>query len=280
MPELPEVETIARTLSPLVEGRRVVAVDVRHAGSVQAGRLPLTALIGRVIEGAGRRGKLALLRLRPDKGTTHEPDRLAVHLKMTGRLFVHPAAQEPGAHTRVILHVESAFGREQVFFDDVRKFGFMRLVSPASLKTWDFWNALGPEPLELSPAEFRSALEGRRGRAKAVLLDQTVLAGIGNIYADESLFRAGIAPHAAVNTLTTRQMESLCRHLQDVLRESIEQCGSSIRDYRTARGDAGAFQNSFRVYGRAGQPCRNCGRALSTGKVAGRTTVWCETCQK
>lgn len=280
MPELPEVETIARTLSPLVEGRRVVDADVRHAGSVQAGSLPLEALIGRTIEGVGRRGKLALLQLRPDKGGAEEPNTLAVHLKMTGRLFVYPAATEPGMHTRVILHLESPTGREQLFFDDVRKFGFLRLVSPASLNTWDFWNALGPEPLELSPAGFQTALEGRRGRVKAVLLDQTVLAGIGNIYADESLFRAGIAPQAPVNTLTSRQLKSLCRHLQTVLRESIEQCGSSIRDYRTARGDAGAFQNSFRVYGRAGQPCRDCGRTLSTGKVAGRTTVWCDKCQK
>lgn len=281
MPELPEVETIARTLTPLVEGRRIVGVEVRHAGSVQVSSLPLGKLTGRTIVGAGRRGKLVLIRLVPERGAAEEPSALAVHLKMTGRLFVYPDGTEPGAHTRVVFGLEKPDGHpEQLFFDDVRKFGYLRLVSPASLQTWNFWNALGPEPLELSPADFRAVLEGRRGRIKAVLLDQTVLAGIGNIYADESLFRARIAPHSPTDRLTPRQIESLCRHLQDVLRESIEQCGSSIRDYRTARGDAGAFQNSFRVYGRAGQPCRKCGKPLATGKVAGRTTVWCEGCQR
>jgi formamidopyrimidine-DNA glycosylase len=168
----------------------------------------------------------------------------------------------------------------RLFFDDARKFGYVRALSDSDLATWDFWRSLGPEPLEIAAPGFAELFRGRRGRIKALLLDQTVIAGIGNIYADESLFRASIRPDAQAGELSPDRLRVLHGHLVDVLRESIAECGSSIRDYRDAHGDAGAFQNRFRVYGRSGQPCVACGRTLATGKVAGRTTVYCERCQK
>lgn len=289
MPELPEVETIARTLSPLVRGRRIVGVEVRHPGSVDKGSLPLQELVGRRIDDTGRRGKLALLRLEPATGvpsaesSPQSPAFLAVHLKMTGRLFVYGPEAQPGAHTRIILSLRDECGGNslsQLFFDDARKFGYARLVSPATLPHWPFWNNLGPEPLETAPEALVERLAGRGGGIKSLLLNQQVVAGIGNIYADEALFRAGIDPRAKISSLTRARLGKLFGHVREVLLESITQCGSSIRDYRTARGDAGAFQNTFRVYGRSGQSCVVCGAALTTAAVAGRTTVFCPCCQK
>lgn len=171
----------------------------------------------------------------------------------------------------------------RLFFDDARKFGYVRVLSPATLADWPFWNRLGPEPLELSSEAFATCFTGvgktpRRGKIKALLLDQSVLAGCGNIYADESLFRAGIRPDA--QNIAPPRLMRLHEALREVLLESIAACGSSIRDYRTARGDAGAFQNSFRVYGRAGQTCVTCGATLESCRVAGRATVFCPVCQK
>ena len=282
MPELPEVETIARTLTPLIEGRQVCGVRVLLSRSVEAQSLPLEQLLGRRITHAGRRGKLACLHLAPLDGSRHaavEASFLGVHLKMTGRLFVYGPEEQPGAHTRVILDLDGPKGAEQLFFDDARTFGYVRLVSPATLPQWPFWNSLGPEPLETPIGELRRRAAAKRGRIKAVLLNQTVVAGIGNIYADEALFRAGIDPRCPAHTLSAARLDALFTHVREVLLESIEQCGSSIRDYRTARGDAGAFQNTFRVYGRSGEKCLVCGKALYTLKVAGRTTVLCPHCQ-
>ncbi len=202
---------------------------------------------------------------------------LAFHLKMTGRLFIHPPATPAGIHTRVVFDLE---GGTRLFFDDARKFGYVRCITRRSLALWPFWRDLGPEPLETDARGFAARLARRRGRIKALLLDQKVVAGVGNIYADESLFRAGIRPDTQAHTLTPERLFALHGHLQDVLRESIAECGSSIRDYRDAHGDAGAFQNSFRVYGRGGQPCRHCGTTLATAQVAGRTTVFCPQCQR
>lgn len=271
MPELPEVETIIRTLSPMVSGKTIDSVSVLHPGSVD-GPLPLSALEGGHIVRLARRGKLALIEtdsLSPVTG-------LAVHLKMTGRLFVYPHSTKPGPHTRVIFDLS---GGERLFFDDARKFGYIRVLSPESLACWPFWNSLGPEPLDMDATTFTLLFARRNAAMKALLLNQHIIAGIGNIYADESLFRAKIHPRTRAAALPPLLLHSLHTHLVDVLQESIEACGSSIRDYRTARGDAGAFQNAFRVYGRAGKPCVICAQPLQSATVAGRTTVFCPHCQ-
>ena len=274
MPELPEVETVARTLEPLIQERVITGVTLCNPGSLE-GPEPLETVIGRRIAGTGRRGKLVLIRFVPQDGSVVEG--IAVHLRMTGRLFVYAAGEVPGPHTRAVFDLSDG---NRLFFDDTRKFGCVRVISPQSLNIWPFWNALGPEPLEIGPTAFAARFAGRRTAIKALLLDQTVIAGIGNIYADESLFRAGIAPQSPASGLSAGRLKKLHAALVEVLEESIAACGSSIRDYRTARGDAGAFQNAFRVYGRGSSPCVSCGRMLEKGRVAGRTTVWCPHCQR
>lgn len=273
MPELPEVETIARTLQPQVLERRVERTTLLHPGTLQ-GEVGLEAAQGRVVSGVGRRGKLLLVRFAPEAGPV---EGLAFHLKMTGRLLVHASDTPPGPHTRALFDLDNG---QRLFFDDCRKFGYIRVMTRESVAAWPFWRNLGPEPLELSAADFAALFAGRRGRIKALLLDQTVIAGIGNIYADESLFRAGIAPASPADGLSGERLQRLHAALREVLLESIAACGSSIRDYRTADGDVGAFQNRFRVYGRGGKPCVSCGAKLRSSRVAGRTTVFCPRCQK
>lgn len=279
MPELPEVETVARTLRPGVVGALVERTRLLRASSLHPLSMPLSRLKGRVIADVGRRGKLLLIRLAPGgKGGPATPDRMAVHLRMTGRLMTHPAGTGPGTHTRCVIFLRRADGPALLHFDDVRAFGQILLGNGASFARWDFWRTLGPEPLEMGPADLAARLKGGRA-VKAALLDQKVLAGIGNIYADESLFRAGIHPCTTAESAAGRAAV-LLEAIQAVLRLSIAQCGSSIRDYRDANGDAGAFQNSFAVYGRAGLPCIRCGTPLEGMRVAGRATVSCPRCQR
>ncbi len=286
MPELPEVETIARTLRPQVEGCVINAVHVLLPKTLAAGRGLLAELVpGARVCGVRRRAKLLLLDIAAP-GSSAPTHVIAFHLKMTGRLFVHDAATEPRKHTRLVFEfaptvAQDTGGRsESLFFDDARTFGYCRIMRPEDLPAWPFWAKLGPEPLTLTPGEFSRALGARRGSIKSLLLDQTVIAGIGNIYADEACFRSGIHPAAPGCRLSEKQRAALLGNVRDVLRESIEACGSSIRDYRDANGDAGAFQNLFRVYGRAGQPCTVCGGRLEKTVIAGRTTVFCPRCQK
>ena len=314
MPELPEVETVARTLAPQICGRRIAAVEVLNQGSWQGLTIPGDVAERRpVIRGTGRRGKLLFLYLSQENvvlpeaeeeipvphasslwplfytacgmeqgrpsllgKTPREVTALAFHLRMTGRLFVYGADKEPEKHTRVILTLDD--GR-RVFFDDARKFGQVRAVCADELEGWDFWKKLGPEPLEMTEEAFAARFSSGRA-VKALLLDQAVVAGVGNIYADESLFRAGIRPDTPGKKLSPPRLAKLHRALVEVLLASIGECGSSIRDYRTARGDVGAFQNRFFAYGRAGKTCLVCGRKLQSGRVAGRATAWCPHCQK
>lgn len=279
MPELPEVETIARTLAPHVRGRRVAGCRLLNPGTLQ-GEIPLSALTGGVFADPGRRGKLLLLWFAAAPDGQAGPGAvlgLGVHLKMSGRLFAYPGGTEPGPHTRLIVDLDDG---SCLFFDDARKFGYVRVLTPESLAAWPFWTRLGPEPLEIDAETFAARFAGRSAAIKALLLDQTMLAGCGNIYADESLFRAGIRPETRGSALSGERLRGLHAALQEVLRESIAACGSSIRDYRTAQGDAGAFQNRFQVYGRSGERCLTCGAKLRACKVAGRTTVYCPRCQK
>ena len=282
MPELPEVETIVRTLAPQLLGRRIEAARVLHEKILVTGKALLSRLKGARIEALHRRAKLVLIALRPAHGGQLF---LLFHLKMTGRLFVHGERIEPGKHTRLVFSLMEDAGQggdgkgTQLFFDDARKFGYCRIMRGKDFAQWDFWNSLGPEPFMCPRETFVARCRERRGKIKALLLDQTFVAGIGNIYADEILFRAGIAPQHAVPRLSPAQFGVLWEQMREVLREAIEHCGSSIRDYRDAHGNAGAFQNSFRVYGRAGRPCCTCGGILEKSVVAGRGTVHCPKCQ-
>jgi len=269
MPELPEVETIARTLAPDVLGREIEAVAAPDPSALHPDAPGFAALtVGRRIEAVGRRGKLLLLGL-SDQG------QIAVHLRMTGRVMAYAPGCEPD-RPRAVLTLS---GGVRLSFADVRRFGSLRAFGPGGIETWPFYAGLGPEPLLMTPAEFRARLGQGRARIKAQLLDQSVLAGIGNIYADESLLRAGIRPDTPTGQISPRRRDGLFAAIQAVLTLAIAENGSSIRDYRDAHGDAGAFQNHFLAYGRGGQPCLACGETMQTMRVAGRTSTYCPRCQ-
>ena len=286
MPELPEVETVARTLRPHVQGCVITGASLLRDSSLHPLSLRPEELLGCTITAVGRRGKLLLLELDTAQATMPHVRgatglRLAVHLRMTGRLMTYPADTPPGTHTRCVFDLTDAQGlQRRLFFDDVRAFGLLLAATPPTMQKWSFWRDLGPEPLELTDAAFSARLKGKNSAIKAVLLDQKVIAGVGNIYADECLSAAGIDPRRKAALLTAAQRSRLLQSLKDVLLLSISQCGSSIRDYRDANGNVGAFQNSFAVYGRSGQACHACGRALEKIRVAGRATVFCPHCQK
>ena len=270
MPELPEVETIARGLAPLLSGRRVsgLAVLDPRVFPGDPGDF-LREFSGRLITGVRRRAKLCLVEV--------EGGRLiAFHLKMTGRLFVARPGGKPEPHLRVLLELDD--GRA-LHFSDMRRFGSCRGFGPDKIESWDFYRRLGPEPLDMTAAGFRRVLAGRQARIKALLLDQTVIAGIGNIYADEALFAAGIRPETRADALSPEKINVLLACLKDVLRRAIDAGGSTIRDYRTAEGVDGSFQWDFKVYGRSGQPCQACGSTLVQTRVAGRTSTYCPRCQ-
>ncbi|TVQ96570.1 MAG: bifunctional DNA-formamidopyrimidine glycosylase/DNA-(apurinic or apyrimidinic site) lyase [Desulfovibrionales bacterium] len=277
MPELPEVETIARGLRPMLTGRCVVNIPhlaahlAAHLAPVAppAGQSILHTLVGREIHGVSRRGKLLFLELAQD-------EILAFHLRMTGRLGLAPIGMPPGPHVHLLLDLDNG---SSLYFQDQRKFGTCALFTPDQLAGWPFFHDLGPEPLGLTPEQFARQIAGKTSRIKALLLDQRIIAGIGNIYADESLFRSRIHPATPANQLTRRHRYQLLAAIQSVLQEAIAAGGSSIRDYRTAAGLVGTFQDTFEVYGRKGLPCKRCNRPLQTTKVAGRTTCFCPSCQ-
>ena len=283
MPELPEVETIARGLRLLLACRTIVAVPYAadHLVSNGVNRLR-RELIGKHIRDVSRRGKLLFLDFQDDA-------RLAFHLRMTGRLGVLPSVtlspassrDQPGTsrdkHAHLLLDLDD---QTTLYFQDQRKFGTCRYFSGEELAAWPFYRDLGPEPLELGVSDFQERIRGKKGRIKALLLDQKFIAGIGNIYADESLFRASIHPATPADRISPQRLERLLVSIREVLTEALAASGSSIRDYRTAAGLVGTFQNNFFVYGCKGQPCKRCGNPLRTAKIAGRTTCFCPACQK
>ncbi|QGY39618.1 bifunctional DNA-formamidopyrimidine glycosylase/DNA-(apurinic or apyrimidinic site) lyase [Pseudodesulfovibrio cashew] len=270
MPELPEVEVIARGLNATLCGRTIRSVDhldlTRQSdpAEVLCSRLP-----GRTVVRVYRRAKVLLVEL--SDGVT-----LAFHLKMTGRV-VHGPMRKPGRHDRLFLALDDG---SLLSFADMRRFGYVRAMTAGELAEWGFLLRCGPEPLETAPEVLADRIAGRKSAIKALLLNQSVVAGVGNIYADESLYRAGIHPQARADRLSRGRALKLFTELQAVLRQAISENGSSIRDYVNASGDAGAFQNSFNVYGKGGGKCPECGAPLQTEKVAGRTSTFCPRCQK
>lgn len=255
MPELPEVETIVRDLAPLLAGRTILSVEI-VAGLVV--RTPLDAAAGQRIAAVRRHGKFIVLEC--DRGS------LSIHLGMTGKLLVD-GARTP--YTRVVFHLDHG----DLVYDDIRQFG--RLEWEAARLS-----RLGPDPLAVSPGDFAARLRARRGRVKPVLLNQTFLRGLGNIYVDEALFRAAIHPNALCARLSRARVLRLHEAIQSVLRQAIEHRGSSISDYVDASGNRGGFQNLHQVYGREGEPCSACGAAIRRIVVTQRGTHFCPRCQR
>ncbi|MBG0791576.1 MAG: bifunctional DNA-formamidopyrimidine glycosylase/DNA-(apurinic or apyrimidinic site) lyase [Desulfovibrionaceae bacterium] len=270
MPELPEVEVIARGLDATLAGRTVVDAEVPGLTRLsEPAETLVPKVVGRTVVRVYRRAKVLLVGM--DDGST-----LVFHLKMTGRV-VHGARRAAGRHDRILFGLDDG---SQLVFSDMRKFGYVRSFTPEELAAWDFLKRAGPEPLETVPGELARRIRGRRSAVKALLLNQSVVAGIGNIYADESLFRAGLHPETRGDRIGRAKAVELFTHLQDVLRLAISENGSSISDYVNAHGDAGAFQNSFNVYGKKGGKCVRCGGTLRAVKVAGRTSTFCPKCQR
>lgn len=269
MPELPEVEVITRGLRPLLEGRVISEITVSDPSVLNLAAEEFSRKVrGQRITGVRRRGKLALVDL--------EAGVLAFHLRMTGSLMVHAFDRRPKP-ARVAFALDN--GRE-LSFSDVRRFGSSHYFRPGEIENWKFYRTLGPEPFEINLEKFVEIFSGRKARIKAMLLDQKVIAGVGNIYADESLFRAGIDPNARGCDLAPGRLQKLLAALSETLEQAIAENGSSISDYRDSDGNPGSFQNSFNVYGKKGIDCPKCGLPLTGCKVAGRGTVYCKNCQK
>ncbi len=273
MPELPEVETIVRGLAPAICGRTIDRTELLFKPLLRRGpKGGLAVLAGRRIIGVRRRGKMALIEC--EGGIT-----LVFHLKMTGQLLLAgPGTGPPDKHTRLVIKFRG--GGPELRFRDVRKFGFLLCVSGDAESGCAELACLGPEPLGLGLEEFARAIGKRKGRVKSALLDQTVIAGIGNIYADEMLFDAGIHPETSGAALSKSDLARLWGSMGRVLAAAIEAKGSSLRDFVDAEGQAGEFQGSHKVYGREGEPCARCGRPVKRAVVAGRGTHFCPRCQR
>jgi formamidopyrimidine-DNA glycosylase len=269
MPELPEVETIVNQLNHLLPGRRIASTWIgweRIVDRPAVGEF-CQRLTGQVFASASRRGKFLLFAL-------CSSDTLIVHLRMTGSLQVHPAACAPDKHTHAVMMMDNG---QALHYRDPRKFGRLYLVDePAEVV-----GRLGPEPLanDFDVATLACELGGRRARVKSLLLDQRVVAGLGNIYADEALFRAGIHPLRLGSSLTPGELARLRDGICSVLKQAVEAGGSTLRDYRSVGGQVGGFQERLEVFRQNGKPCPVCGAQLERIRVGGRSTHFCPHCQ-
>jgi formamidopyrimidine-DNA glycosylase len=276
MPELPEVETVVRGLRSSLPGRTVVDVRFGKADFVDNPAEIAERLPGRKISDVTRMGKFICIRTEDGGARTAELSRsyLIVHLGMTGRLTVIPSGESVARHTHGFFALDD--GRE-LRYTDPRRFGRMLLAQESGLAALK--GHLGQEPLEIGAEEFCRFFAARRARIKALLLDQTVLRGIGNIYADESLFRARVHPARIAASLKKPQLLALHAAVREVLAEAIRHRGSSISDYVDAEGKRGEFHLKHRVYQRDGKPCLRCKTTIRRIVVAGRSSHFCPRCQ-
>lgn len=274
MPELPEVETTRRGLALRLEGRRIDRIEARRPDL----RFPLpkdfaARIRGRRVEALERRAKYILIRL--DGGLVW-----LIHLGMSGRMVLRQGwPNEIGPHDHVLFATDEGW---TVVFNDARRFGMMDLIEPEALAGHKLLAGLGPEPLDaaFTADVLAAALRGKKTPMKAALLDQTVVAGLGNIYVCEALFRAGIDPRKLAGSVKPERLAKLVPAIKAVLREAVKAGGSSLRDYVQSDGELGYFQTRFRVYDREGQDCVTCSRPVRRIVQSGRSTFYCGSCQK
>jgi len=287
MPELPEVETVRRGLAPVLEGQRLSRVEARRPDL----RFPLPAGFVQVLTGAkivslARRAKYLLARL-------DREDTLVMHLGMSGRFEIArpEGAERPGhfhyapdpdpKHAHVVFETEAG---ARVTYYDPRRFGYMALVNTATLQLHPWFAGLGPEPLSdaFDGDRLKAAFAGRKQGPKILLLDQRIVAGLGNIYVCEALHRARISPFKPAGRITGPRLDRLAQAVREVLEAAISAGGSSLRDYAQADGALGYFQHSFRVYDREGEPCTNkgCSGVIHRKVQGGRSTFYCPVCQR
>ncbi len=272
MPELPEVETVAVQLHQKIAGLRIRDAEIFQGLMLKSGRKIFEQKVpGERIEKVFRRGKYL--------GMVSAGDWILwIHLGMTGRLLWQEKAEARDPHLHLRMSFEGKTG--QLFFRDPRRFGKMILTGKDSNQLPSGVRSLGPEPLEIGEEDFVGRYKPRKGRIKSLLLNQQLVAGIGNIYADESLFRAQIDPRKRPHRLSRGVLGRLHSAVQQTLQEAIAAGGSTIDDYRQTDGTLGNFQNRHQVYGREGRPCASCGLAIRRVVLAGRSSFFCPQCQK
>ncbi len=284
MPELPEVETVVRGLRDTIVGRTIARVTLRapKASTVVSrsfGRTRFEQILsGRTVLGVTRRGKNILIALSDDIT-------LWAHLKMTGHFFWKETLAPDEKHDLVIfdfapLPSDTSENHRHLRFNDYRRFGRLRIYRNDELWHQSGLKELGPEPLEISAGEFIKLFRNRPRMIKAALLDQSFLAGIGNIYADESLHVSRIHPKRLTNSLSTKKLEELRRNIQKILKRAIKLNGTSVASYTGVNGQSGRFQNMLKAYGHEGEPCRFCGRPLVRQKIGARSAHFCPRCQR
>ena len=268
MPELPEVETTVRGLEHVLKGRRIARIearrpDLRRAMPVDLGQ----RLTGAKVVGLGRRAKYGLI-------DTDRGDTLVFHLGMSGHWRIDPS--EIGKHDHLLIETDDD---RRLALNDARRFGSLDLVRTDGLGEWPPFKALGPEPLDITVAELKRRLAGRSASIKLLLLDQSIIAGLGNIYVCEALYRAGIHPARAGGSISVERLKRLVPAIHDVLEEAIAAGGSTLRDFASPDGELGYFSKSFAVYDREGLPC-GCGSTVKRIVQGGRSTFFCPKCQR
>ena len=268
MPELPEVETTVRGLSRVLKGRRIERVEARRPDLRRA--LPVDLgqrLTGTRVTDLRRRAKYGLI-------DTDRGDTLVFHLGMSGHWRIDPS--ETAKHDHFLIETDDG---HRLALNDARRFGSLDLVRTGELDQWPPFAALGPEPLDLDARELKRRLAGRTAAIKLLLLDQGIVAGLGNIYVCEALYRAGIHPRRAGGSISLNRLKRLAPAIHDVLAEAIAAGGSTLRDFASPNGELGYFPKSFAVYDREGKPC-SCGGRVRRIVQGGRSTFYCPSCQK
>jgi formamidopyrimidine-DNA glycosylase len=268
MPELPEVETTVRGLAHVLKGRRIMRVEARRADLRRSFPKDLgQRLTGATVTGLGRRAKYGLI-------DTDRGDTMVFHLGMSGSWRIDHAKLEK--HDHLLLETDEG---KRLALNDPRRFGSVDLIRTDELHEWPAFKALGPEPLDLDARELRRKLAGRSAAIKLLLLDQRIVAGLGNIYACEALYRAGIHPMRAGGSVSLERLKRLIAAIHHVLAEAIAAGGSTLRDFARPDGELGYFSKSFSVYDREGQPCA-CGGTVKRIVQGGRSTFYCPKCQR
>ncbi|WP_205478618.1 bifunctional DNA-formamidopyrimidine glycosylase/DNA-(apurinic or apyrimidinic site) lyase [Sphingomonas arenae] len=268
MPELPEVETTVRGLERILLGRRLVRVEPRRGDMRRAFPEDLgQRLTGAVVTGLGRRAKYGLV-------DTDRGDTLVFHLGMSGRWRIDPA--ELDTHDHLLIETEDG---HRLALNDPRRFGSVDLLPTNAVAEWPAFAAMGPEPFDLTGEDLHARLRGRQAAIKLLLLDQRIVAGLGNIYVCEALHRAGISPNRAGGRVSLERIRRLVPAIHAVLEEAIEAGGSTLRDYAQPDGQLGYFSKSFAVYDREGESCR-CGGTVKRFAQGGRSTWHCSRCQR
>lgn len=268
MPELPEVETTVRGLARVLEGRRITRVEARRADLRRSFPKDLgQRLTGARVTGLGRRAKYGLIH-------TNRDDTMIFHLGMSGSWRINRSELEK--HDHLLLETEEG---TRLALNDPRRFGSVDLVPTGELNEWPAFAALGPEPLDLEARDLKRRLAGRNAAIKLLLLDQSIVAGLGNIYVCEALYRAGIHPERAGGSVSLARLERLVVAIRKVIDEAIEAGGSTLRDFASPDGELGYFSKTFAVYDREGQPC-GCGGTVKRFVQGGRSTFYCPACQR